>query len=157
VFIINCQYYSFLHVPTFPSLHLLCPLSYQPVCICCWFQWKCNARLQIWSPHCSHLLKLHSCRMWSHVVWYQCFRRICCVYSVQEKRTNFSSSLHYFTIYLITQPQLHALAFDVKPSSGRLHIESSLDDWNIFAFLVLQRLEISYILLHRFSGKMQHV
>lgn len=157
MFIINCHYYSFLHVPTFPSLHVLCPLSYQPVCICCWFQWNFNARFQIWDPHCSHLLKLHSCRMWSHVVWYQCFRRICCVYSLQEKRTNFYFGLHYVTTYLTTHPQLHALAFNVKLSSGWLHIESSLEDSNIFAFLVLRRLERSRIILHWFSGNMQHV
>lgn len=157
MFISNCQYYSFLHVPTFPSLHLLCPLNNQPVCICCWFQWTCNARFQFWDRNCSHLLKLHSCRMWSHVVWYQCCRRICCVYSLQEKRTNFYFSLHFFTTYLITQLWLHALAFNVKPSSGQLHTESSLEDWNIFVFLVLRRLERSHILLHRFSGKMQHV
>jgi hypothetical protein len=156
VFIINCQYYSFLHVPTFLSLHLFCPPSYQPVCICCWFQWNCNARFQIWDHHCSHLLRLHSCRIWSHVVWYQCFRRICCVYSLTEKR-NFSFSSHYFITDLITQPRLHALACNVNPSSGRLRIESSLEDWNMFAFLVLWRSERPHILLHRFSWKMQHV
>lgn len=155
--IINCQYYSFLCVPTFPPLCLLCPLCYQPVCICFCFQWNCNASFQISDPHCSHLLRLHSCRMWSHVVWYQCFRRICCVYSLQEKRPNFSFSLHYFTMYLITQPWLHTVACHLNPSSGWLHIESFLVDWNIFSFFVLRWLERSDILLHSFNGKMQRV
>lgn len=86
------------------------------------------------------------------LVWHQCFRGTCCVYSL-KKIINSSFSLHNFTLYFITQPRLHALAYNVRPSSCRLHTENSLEHWNIFAFHVLWRSDRSHILLYSFSGK----